>query len=179
LIIQLLWPETLPPERFQVGRVYSETVSNGQTQAASGLKKILLKVRGFDYVPEDLRSRTFSSAAQSVIDAHEGINNFYNEPTPTRTLAQLGSTIPRPAFAICMSALLSVRLGNSYGHCYEAQTPANSVLSKVTQEHWLFYLNSCLRADERVLEKLENDLPSLGETSERIRPGVRSYRRHG
>jgi hypothetical protein len=159
LIIPLIWSQILPPERFQIGRVYSEIVSDGKTQAASGLKKILLKVKGFDYVPEDLRSRTFTAAAQSVIDAHEGMNNFYNEPGPTRTLAQLGSTIPRPAFALCMTAVLSVKLGNPYGFCYEAQTPANSILKKVTSDRWLFYLDNCLRADERILEKLDHDLP--------------------
>src|SRR5260221_8612192 len=59
LIVPLIWSELLPPERFQIGRAYSEIVADGKTQAASGVKKILLKVKGFDYVPEDLRSRSF------------------------------------------------------------------------------------------------------------------------
>lgn len=159
LILPSLWPDLLPPERFQVGRAYSEVVADGKTQVASGMKKILLKVKGFDYVPEDLRSRSFLAAAQKVIEAHEGMNNFYNEGAPTRALAEMGSTIPRPAFALCMTAALAVRLGNPYGICYEAQSYANSILRKVTPERWLFYLDSCLRTDERILEKLNDDRP--------------------
>jgi hypothetical protein len=159
LIFPLIWPELLPPERFQIGRAYSEIVADGKTQAASGLKKILVRVRGFDYVPEDLRSRSFMAAAQSVIEAHEGINNFYNEPGPAKALAQMGSTIPRPAFALCMTAALCVKLGNGYGVSWDAQGAVNSILEKVTPDRWLFYLDSCLRADERVLEKLSYDKP--------------------
>jgi len=159
LIIPLIWEELLPPERFQIGRAYSEIVADGKTQAASGLKKILLKVRGFDFVPEDLRSRSFISAAKNVIDAHEGGNNFYNEPGPTRTLSEMGSTIPRPAFPVCMTAALLVNLGNRYGISYDAQTYANSILKKLSPERWLFYLDKCLKVDERILETLVYDNP--------------------
>ena len=159
LIVPLIWSELLPPERFQIGRAYSEIVADGKTQAASGVKKILLKVKGFDYVPEDLRSRSFLTAAQKVIEAHEGMNNFYNEAGPTKALAEMGSTIPRPAFPLCMTAVLSIRLGNPYGICYDAQSYVTSILRKLTPERWLFYLDSCLRADERILEKLNSDKP--------------------
>src|ERR1700730_10610318 len=159
LIIPLVWSELLPPEKFQIGRAYSEIVADGKTQAASGLKRILLKVKGFDYVPEDLRSRSFMAAAQKVIDAHEGLNNFYNEPGPTTVLAQMGSTIPRPAFPLCMAAALCVKLGNAYGISYDAQSPANTILGKVDPDRWLFYIDRCLRADERILETLTYDKP--------------------
>jgi len=159
VIIPLLWPELLAPERFQIGRAYSEVVADGKAQATSGLRIILLKVKGFDYVPEDLRSRTFLAAARKVLEAHEGFNNFYNEPGPTKVLAEMGSAIPRPAFPLCMTAALCVRLGNAYGICFDAQTHANSILKRVSQERWLFYLDSCLRAEERILEKLIIDKP--------------------
>ena len=159
LIFPLIWSELLPAERFQIGRAYSEIVADGKSQAASGLRKILIRVKGFDYVPEDLRSRSFITAAQRVIQAHEGMNNFYNEPGVTRVLEQMGSTIPRPAFPICMSAVLSVKLGNRYGISYDAQSPASSILEKVTEDRWLFYLDSCLRGDDRILEKLFDDGP--------------------
>ncbi|MGB6822562.1 MAG: hypothetical protein WBE21_10820 [Candidatus Acidiferrales bacterium] len=159
LIIPMVWPELLPPERFQIGRAYSEIVADGKTQSASGLKRVLIKVKGFDYVPEDLRSRSFRIAAQKVIEAHEGMNNFYNEAAPMKALAEMGSTIPRPAFPLCMTAVLSVRLGNPYGVCYDAQPYATSVLRRLSSERWLYYLDSCLRADEAILEKLSLDRP--------------------
>jgi len=159
LIVPNLWDDLLKPDRYQVGRVYAELMSEGKSVAASGMKRVLLKVRGFDFVPEDLRSRSFISAAHAVIEAHEGMNNFYNEPAPTRALERMGSVIPIPAFPICMSALLSIRLGNSYGICYDAQSPANSALKRISPERWMYYLSDCLPADERILYKLMQESP--------------------
>ena len=91
-----------------------------QTQTA-GLKQALLKVRGFNYVPENLRSQTFLKAAEAIVlRAHEGMNNFYNEEAPTINLEKLGTVIPAPALGPCITALLCVRLGNSYGTCWAA-----------------------------------------------------------
>jgi len=159
VIFPLLWTGMFPPEKFQIGRAYSEIVADGKIQAASGLRKILLKVKGFDYVPEDLRSRSFLAAAQKVIDAHEGGNNFYNEPGVMRALAEMGSVIPRPAFPLCMTAILSVKLGNPYGYSFDAQPHAHALLKRTTEEGWLFYLDSCLRVDERILESLYDPNP--------------------
>ena len=78
------------------------------------------KFGGFDYVPESLRSATFTRAAKEVLAAHESYQNFYNEPAPMQALASLGSTIPAPAFPLCMKATLSVVLGNQYGHTLAA-----------------------------------------------------------
>lgn len=110
-------------------------------------------------MPEDLRSKSFSRAANAVLEAHEGINNFYNEPAPMRSLEQMGSIIPIPAFPICMTAILSVRLGNRYGFSYEAQQFAKSVLDTVRAERWSYFLNDCLKSDERILYKLLIDKP--------------------
>jgi hypothetical protein len=159
VIIPLLWDGLLGPEKHQVGRAYAELAAEGKASATAGLKKVLLKVRGFDYVPEDLRSTSFTKAAHAILTAHEGMNNFYNEPAPTKYLDDMGSVIPIPAFPICMSAVLSVRLGNTYGISWDAQRYANSILKRVSKERWLYFLNDCLKSDDRVLYKLLDDGP--------------------
>ncbi len=159
VIIPLLWDTVLGPDKFQVGRAYAELASEGKARATAGLKKVLLKVRGFDFVPEDLRSKSFVKAAKAVLAAHEEMNNFYNEPAPMKFLDEMGSVIPTPAFPICMSATLSVRLGNRYGISFEAQRYANSVLKRVSRDRWNYFLNDCLKADDRILYKLLEDGP--------------------
>jgi hypothetical protein len=159
VIIPLLWDRLLGPERHQVGRAYAELASEGKATATAGLKKVLLKVRGFDYVPEDLRSTSFTRAANGILAAHDGINNFYNEPAPTKYLDDMGSVIPIPAFPLCMSAVLSVRLGNRYGVSWDAQKFANAILRRVSAERWTYFLNDCLKADDRILYKLLQDGP--------------------
>jgi len=91
-----------------------------------------MSVQGFDFVPEILRSQTFSSAASTIINVHGEANNFYNEPAAVAALAKLGTTIPWPAFPVCMSAVLAVYLGNMYGHTWGAQSDVERLLKRLT-----------------------------------------------
>jgi len=159
LIIPELWDRLRDTEKWQIGHTYSEVHAAGQSIATSGIKAALLKVKGFDYVPETLRSDTFIKAAENVIKAHEGMNNFFNEESPMKVLVKLGSTIPGPSFSICASAILSVRLGNSYGHSFSGSPLADELLDSFTPERWEYYLNQCLPGDIRILEKLTSEKP--------------------
>ena len=106
LLLPKLWSGLKEAERWRVGRTYSEVYSDGNTTATSGLKQALLKVQGFDFVPESLRSDTFMKTAESILRAHDGYDNFYNEVAPTRSFSQLGTSIPAPALPTCLVALL-------------------------------------------------------------------------
>lgn len=154
LLLPKLWPSLKEPERWRVGRTYSEVYSEGNSTATSGLKQALLKVRGFDFVPESLRSDTFNRAAELVLRAHDGFNNFYHEVGPMRNLSQLGSSIPAPALPSCIVALLSVYLGNQYGVSFAACGIAESVLDALSRDRWRYYLNQVLPSDTRTLNKL-------------------------
>jgi hypothetical protein len=157
VFIPRMWPALRQPERWQTGQAYAELAAEGRRSASTGLKKVLLTVKGFDFVPETLRSDTYSAAAHQVLTAHFGYNNFYNEPEPMRVLADLGTTIPLPAFPVCMTATLCVRLGNRWGYSGAAQAAASQVLDGLRKEQWEYYLNHCLRSDKNILDKLASD----------------------
>ncbi|WP_285008614.1 hypothetical protein [Pedobacter faecalis] len=160
LIIPKIWDGLQHPEKYQVGRSYSELFIDGKTKASSGLRQVLLKVKGFDFVPEDLRSSSFIKVANEILVAHNGLNNFYNEPAPVNTLYKMGSTIPIPAFPVCMTAIISVRLGNAYGVSNAAQANVNSMLKNVSHDRWVYFFKECLASDERLLYKLTQYAPS-------------------
>ena len=150
----MLWPNLREPERWQIGQAYAEVNGRGDRSASTGLKHALIKVQGFDFVPETLRSSTFAEAAAHVLSAHFGFNNFLNEQEPMETLAGLGTAIPWPAFPKCMEAVLAVWLGNQWGHSFASEPPAKKVLVSLRAEQWEYYLNECLRRDRTVLDKL-------------------------
>lgn len=154
VIVPALWLSLRDAEKWAVGQAYAEVVASGATPAVVALKKTLTSVHGFDFVPETLRSQTFSAAASNVINVHTSMNNFYNEPAAIVVLSKLGTTIPWPAFPICMSAVLAVYLGNAYGISNAAQIYANQILSRLTDNQWSYYLNECLIGDELILQKL-------------------------
>lgn len=58
------------------------------------------------------------------------MNNFYNEPIHMNTLSKMGSVIPIPAFSICMTAILSVKLGNAYGVSNAAQDGSKFLIKR-------------------------------------------------
>jgi hypothetical protein len=157
IILPAIWSNMLKADRYLVGRVYSDVYNDGRKIAASGLRKALLQVKGFDFVPEDLRSRTFISSALDLQNIHFAMNNFYNEPTAIKNLYALGTVIPMPAFANCMTAILCVRLGNTYGISVAAQATANKLLSSLSALRWSYYLNDCLPGDNVILGKLTDN----------------------
>lgn len=158
LLIPAMWTRLRKPERWNIGLEF-QRLSQAGKPAAETLRRTLIRVHGFDFVPESARSDHYIKAAQAVLDAHRHLNNFYNEPGPMKALASLGSTIPMPSFPICMTAALSVKLGNRYGNTWQAQDSADAMLSHLSQDNWEYYLSDCLPDDEEILEKLTLDKP--------------------
>lgn len=154
VIVPALWKSLRDSEKYALGQAYAEAVNAGTSPAVLALKKALSAVHGFDFVPESLRSQSFAAAASNVISVHTAMNNFYNEPAAIQALSRLGTTIPWPAFPICMSAILAVKLGNRYGVSNAAIPIADDLLRRLTKNQWDYYLNECLPGDELVLQKL-------------------------
>ncbi len=158
-LLPRLWPNIREAERWQVGTTYAQVYADGLQAQTAGLKQALLKVRGFDYVPENLRSQSFLKAAEGIIRAHEGLNNFYNEEAPTLHLEKMGTVIPAPALGPCITSLLCVRLGNRFGKSWGAWPIADRLLKQQGMDRWTYYLDKILSSDMRILEKLQADKP--------------------
>ncbi|WP_426732700.1 hypothetical protein [Myxococcus faecalis] len=152
--LPMLWEELLHPDKQSVGWCYMEVHAEGRQTAAVGVRAALLKVKGFDYVPESLRSRSYLEAAQKILDAHFSFGNYYLEPSAISALEELGTTIPAPALAKCITAILCVKLGNHYGTSWAAVPVATRLLQSLTEDRWSYYLNECLPADDTILGKL-------------------------
>ncbi|HEV2646133.1 MAG TPA: hypothetical protein VGU46_07195 [Acidobacteriaceae bacterium] len=152
--LTIVWSKLRDKEKWQVGQAYAEVNSEGNKAASTGLRAALIKVHGFDFVPESLRSNSFTEAAARILEAHYGWNNFYTEAQPTATLASMGTAIPKPAFAKCMEAVLAVSLGNEYGRSFAGAEAAMNILKSLRAEQWDYYLNECLITDKTVLDKL-------------------------
>ncbi len=153
-----IWSALSSEEKWVIGRSYAQCLSDGDNKLLIALKSVLLKVKGFDYVPENLRSNTYIIAAKDLLSAHQGMNNFYNEPSKAKYLAQMGNSIPAPAFGNCMTAVLACKLGNNYGISWDAQTYLDEMLQTVSKDRWSYYLSSVLPYDRVILYKLCVDI---------------------
>jgi hypothetical protein len=157
VVIPGIWDDLLPDDRRPIGNAYSQAVSDSNKNEVIALKSVLLKVKGFDYVPETTRSTTFIEAAQALLKTHYGANNFYNEPVAAKHLLSLGTAIPSAALGICMTATLACKLGNSYGISNAAQPILDNILDKISSDRWEYYLNQILPVDETILGKLTSN----------------------
>jgi hypothetical protein len=155
LILPHIWPKLGENDRWNIGSAYRDVVAEGNTISATGLKSALLKVSGFDYVPENLRSSTFKRAAKTVIETHFAMNNFYNEPSVVRALSSLGTTIPAPALIECIQAYLLVYMGNSYNVSKAAVPIAYEALSNITRDRWFYYFEKVIHNDDIILQNFE------------------------
>lgn len=154
LILPLIWEKLADNDKWNVGFAYRDVVSDNNTYAANGLKQALLKVGGFDFVPESLRSNTFIKAAQNLIEVHYAFNNFHNEPAAIKALANLGTTIPKPAFLPCIQAFLVVCIGNRYGVSTAAVPIAKEQLENIPEDRWRYYFEKGINNDKEVLSNL-------------------------
>ncbi|EOW9530098.1 hypothetical protein ACO11K_003905 [Bacillus cytotoxicus] len=157
LIIPEIWDDLLSDDRYPIGIAYSEAVNQGDRKLVTAIKNILMKVNGFDYVPENLRSLSFIEYAKKLQDTHFAFDNFYNEPAAARALASMGTSIPTPALGVCISAVLLSKLGNNYGVSRDAQVYVDEILKGLTPERWQYYLNNVLPGDEDILIKLSTN----------------------
>jgi hypothetical protein len=167
-LLPTMWPRLREKDKWQTGETYATVQAADRTVASAGLRSALMKVRGFDFVPESLRSDTFRAAARAVLSAHFAYDNFHNEPNPMATLAKLGTSIPGPALADCFTAVLCVRLGNPWGHSWAAQASADQFLKMIRPTQWEGYFNRLLPSDRRILEKIAYDEKPLGRWLELI-----------
>lgn len=153
-ILPAIWTKIAENDKWNIGTTYRDVTASGNTIASSGVKNALLKVKGFDYVPENLRSMTFQKAAKTVIETHFAFNNFYNEPAVVRRLSNLGSTIPSPALLDCFQAYIAVYIGNRYGVSTAAARIAEEKLSEISTDRWKYYFERGIQNDEVILNKL-------------------------
>jgi hypothetical protein len=158
-LLPLIWHKLPESERWSVGALYAEASTSGASNLILDLKRTLLSVKGFDYVPESLRSNTFRKAAQAVIETHFALNNFYHEVPAVQQLASLGTVIPKPAVADCIRAYFCVYLGNFYGASFGGAPLAFTELTRIPGAYWEYYFTYVLKDDSMILEKLRQPKP--------------------
>lgn len=168
-LLPTMWRKLRERDKWQVGETYAIVQASNRPVASTGMRRGLMKVKGFDYVPETLRSDTFREAARKVLSAHWGFDNFHNEQRPMATLLKLGTSIPGPAVADCFTAALAVRLGNRYGHSWAAESDATKFLETFRANQWEYYLNKVLPTDRTILEKLAYEDKPLDRWQELVK----------
>lgn len=152
IVLITVWEKLDDNDRWPIGIAYSQAVSAGNTMLTKALRSVLNTVKGFDYVPESTKSDAYRKTAKILLEKHKGFDNFYNESTAAKMLANMGTTIPKAALVDCLTAVLICKLGNNYGVSIAAQEYLDDILGSITTEKWAYFLNNMTTNDELLYE---------------------------
>ncbi len=157
ILFPAIWENLKFEERRALADIYEYYNSRNDSVKIKPLKNILLKVKGFDYVSENTRSRTFIKVANLLKYTHFAVDNFYNEPAYIKTLESLGTKIPNLALKECLTAIIYVKIGNSYGISWNAEPYADRLLSRITKEQWTTYLEVHMKSESDLIETIKSN----------------------
>ena len=137
LLLPRLWPYVDEETKQQVGVRYGRFVAaNAQEQKALA-RAFLEIVSGAAYMPADLRVVEISNALESLLAAHRGFNNFYNEPPIARDLQRLVGQLGQVPVAVTQAyvrALVEVFITNGNGVAWNAEPIYSELIGQFAQK---------------------------------------------
>lgn len=136
--IRRLWPELWPflseDARLRYGLRCARSGASLDTGPATAARELLDLVDGASYLPSDLRAGELDAVLDTLMAAHQGMNNFYNEGAPARQLEALvgaQGTVPPAVARKYTRTLVEVFLGNGYGVSFSAAGTYRSLLERL------------------------------------------------
>ena len=161
LLAPHLWDLVDESVKSSIGQKFVSLKDIKGKDVANEALEFLKIVDGVKYLSESYKEIIFKKQAQFLIDAHMGLNNFYNEPTHAKDLMLLGTEVPFSALYTYVKAITLSFIGNRYGIANSAQ---------IYNEKMLRSLSNI--GVKTLLKILKTDIDVVGELME-IKPANR------
>ncbi|MGA4683566.1 hypothetical protein [Micromonospora sp. AB353] len=119
--VRQLWPElweyVSEDARYSFGTRYGRYQASLDNDLATAARELLDLVDGAEYFPEQIRTVEIDKAIDSLVSAHTGWDNFYNEVAPARALEALvgQGNVPEAVSRKFVRAVVKAFLGNGSG----------------------------------------------------------------
>lgn len=136
--VRALWPELWPyvsdEARHGFGTKYARYMANAERAQAQGAGELLEMVSAQAYLPEPIRASRLADILDTLLGAHRGFNNFYNEPSPARALeAFVGDRgdVPASVNGQYTATLVEAFLSNGHGVAHAADPVYRRLLERL------------------------------------------------
>lgn len=120
--VRLLWPRLWPfvgdAARHNYGIRHGRAHASAETAFAAAARELIELVGGTSYLVIEVRAKDMSEALDALSSAHQGYNNFYNEPAPARRVMDLAGErgdVPSAIREQYIQVIVECFLGNRYG----------------------------------------------------------------
>lgn len=135
-VFPLIWERISEDTKNDFGIKYARFAVNGDVIEAKNSRELLEMVDGQAYFPEEIRITELGSAIEQLREAHEGLNNFYREPTFALQLSRVvgKKEVPRQINRKYVHTLIDCYIGNGYGICWDADEIYRKLIERFNQE---------------------------------------------
>ncbi|MFF0546849.1 hypothetical protein ACFYTF_28835 [Nocardia thailandica] len=161
--VRNLWPELWPyvgeDQRNECGIKLARFRANGDAGRAQRARDLLDLVDGTAYLPESDREAELAQALDDLTNAHEGWNNFYQEPPVAQRLLNLVGThgqVPARFSPTYVRQLVYVFLTNGNGIAWNADPIYRELIGKFDPNQAGIALRAF--ADSKISSRLQHDL---------------------
>lgn len=133
-LIPYLWPHIPERTRGGFGIKFARFRANLDMDQAALAREFLDNVGAASYLPDDIRDGEIDALVDQLMAAHEGLNNFYNEPPVARALRDhVGDqAVPNGVQERYVATLVDVFLGRRSGIAVAADPIYVELMEKFT-----------------------------------------------
>lgn len=156
LIAKAVWNGAPDERRFEAGLKYATFAANADITRRDSAREFLDIVGGMSYLPKETLARELEEKIQNLLTAHYGMNNFYNEPSHAKILAELvpkTGLIPQAVREIYVKTIILCRIGNFYGISWAATDYYDELISRFQEAE--IQKVPCLLLDTEVSSRLQ------------------------
>lgn len=157
LIAADAWQHAPEPVKGEIGLRYSSYSANADVERKNLAHEFLEMVGGLTSLPDSDRALEIALAAQQLDQAHDAMNNFYNEPPAARQLRRyIGAdgSIPQQVNSDYVRVVVRCRIGRRSGIAHGA-VPTYDELIDLFQEPQVRAFVEVL-GDARIAERLDD-----------------------
>ncbi|MFC4125209.1 hypothetical protein [Nocardia rhizosphaerae] len=162
--VRNLWPDLWPyigeDQRNECGIKLARFRANGDADRAQRARDLLDLVDGTAYLPESDREAELAQALDDLTNAHEGWNNFYQEPPVAQRLLNLVGKygqVPARISSTYVRQLVYVFLTNGSGTAWSADPIYKELIGKFDGGQAAIALR--VFDDSKIASRLQHELP--------------------
>lgn len=153
--VRRLWPQLWPyiddATRFNYGLQQARASASAETGTAKAARELLdLVDDGNSYLTSEVRALDIRDALDALNAAHQGMNNFYNEPGPARRLESLigpSGNVPQEVRTDYVLTVVECYLGNGYGVASGAEDYYHTMIQRFSSGDAGVALRTCLKPE--------------------------------
>lgn len=153
--VRRLWPKLWPfiedATRFNYGLQQARASASAETGTAKAARELLdLVDDGNSYLTAEVRALDIRDALDALDAAHQGMDNFYNEPGPARRLESLvgpSGDVPQEVRTDYVLTVVECYLGNGFGVASGAADYYHTMITRFSSEDAGIALRTCLEPE--------------------------------